>query len=104
MKITDNCSMRDKRIEKKLRDMELLIDKVDASNTLSKTDFTMILVSTLELFIDIYRITEDNTTVGKTLLEYTGVEVKDACFRVGAAKNFSEDHNYVIAVMQELGK
>ena len=102
MKITDKCSMRDKKIETKLRKLESLIDMLNADNTANKDTFINMFVLVLELLIDAYKTLEDNTAPGKTLLEYTGAEVKDACFRVGAAKNFDNDPDYVIAVMQEL--
>ncbi len=102
MRITDKCSMRDKRIEKKLRDMELLVDQMGHENRPEKETFISLFVMTLELFIDAYHVLEDNTLPGKTLIEYTPTEVKDACFRVGEAKHFGNDPDFVIAVMQEL--
>ena len=102
MKITDKCSMRDKKIETKLRTLESLIDTMNADNTANKDTFINIFVLVLELLIDAYKTLEDNTAPGKTVLDFTGVEVKSAVFRVGAAKNFDNDADFVIAVMQEL--
>lgn len=87
-----------------LRDLDGKVDQLTNSNTLSKEGFINIFMLTVELLIDAFKQIEDNTTPAKTLLDYTAPEVKDACFRVGAAKNFQEDHEFVMAVMQELGK
>ena len=102
MKLVDNCSLRNKRVEKMLRDLDSKVDTLTNANTLNKEAFIDVFMLTVELLIDAFKQIEDNTTPAKTLLDYTGKEVQDAVFRVGASKNFDHDADYVIAVMQEL--
>ena len=102
MKLVDTCSLRNKKVEKMLRDMDLQIEIFESFSKMKKETFFEIFMLNMELMIEAFRMMENNTVPGKTLLDFTGEEVKDACFRVGAAKNFSNDADYVIAVMQEL--
>ena len=86
-----------------LRDLELKIDSIDAAAHMDKSTFIYIFVQTLELFLECYRQIEDNTVPGKTLLEYTREEIRDACLRVGQTSAFGNDDEFVMAVMQTLG-
>lgn len=104
MRLVDNCSLRNKRVEKMLRDLDSKVDTLTNANTLNKEAFIDVFMLTVELLIDAFKQIEDNTTPGKTLLEYSRAEIKDACLRVGEAKHFAEDSEFVMAVMQELGK
>lgn len=104
MKIIDKCTLRDKKVSKMLRDLESHIDKMESAAKMNKENFMAIFMLTMDLLLECYRQIENNTTPAKTLLDYTGMEVRDAVFRVGAAKNFDNDADYVMAVMQELTK
>ena len=104
MKIVDRMNIKDKNAEKLLREVDACIDHMALSNALKKTDFVELHSGVLELLIMVFKQLQDNRSPAKTLLEFTGNEVKDACLRVGPSKVFSQDHDYVIAVMQELTK
>ena len=104
MKIVDRFTIRDKRSEKIIRDIDTMIDVLSNSNKLDKALFVEINMAFLELLIEAFKRLDDNSTPAKTLLDYTGAEVRDACLRVGLARHFDEDYNYVIAVLQELTK
>ncbi len=104
MKIIDTCSLRNKKVEKMLRELDHHIDMVQVTPLPKKEVFMEIFMLTMELFIEGFRQMENNTTPAKTLLDYTGIEVRDACFRVGKSSVFQNDSDYVIAVMQELTK
>ena len=104
MKIVDRMKLKDKTSEKTIRDIDHLIDKMSASNMLNKGDYIEIQSLILELLINLFKRMENNTSPAKTLLDFTGLEVKDACLRVGSCKVFANDADYVIAVMQELTK
>jgi hypothetical protein len=104
MKITDRMVLRDKRVEKKIRALEVEVDKLQARAALSQDNFVAIQSISLELFITAFKRFEDNTTPGKTLMDFTGREVQHACNCVGPSRVFEEDRDFVIAVMQELTK
>ena len=104
MRIIDTCHLRNKKVEKMLRELDHQVEKIQAAPLPKKENFIEIFMLTVELLIEGFRQMENNTTPAKTLLDYTELEVKDACFRVGKAKNFDNDSGYVMAVMQELTK
>lgn len=104
MKITDRFKIKDKASEKIIREMEASLDNLSNSKVLDKKHFMNVHYSTMELFITVFKRLDKNRSPAKTLLEFTGGDVKDACFRVGPSKVFEHDADYVIAVMQELTK
>lgn len=104
MKIVDTCNLRNKKVEKMLRDLDKHVDLLEHDGKPMKERFMNIFMLTLELFIESFKQMENNTAPGKTLMDYTGEDIRNACNRVGEAKNFDDDHNYVIAVLQELTK
>ncbi len=104
MKIIDRCVLRDKRVEKMIRELDHQVEIMSHAAVLQKENFMEIFMLTVELLIEGFRTLENNTTPAKTLLEYTRLEVLDACNRVGASSIFDNDRDYVIAVMQELTK
>lgn len=104
MRIIDRCVLRNKRVEKMLRDLDHQVEILENASKLDKNTFMEIFTLTLELMIEAYRTMENNTTPAKTLLDYTGNEINDACNRVGSSHVFSADRDFVIAVLQELTK
>ena len=104
MKITDRFVIRNKMAERSMRDLDLLIDKMSNSGVLNKQDYIEVQATVMELLIAVFKQLENNVTPAKTLLDYTGVEVQDACTRVGPSNVFAHDRDFVIAVMQELTK
>ena len=104
MKLIDTCSLRNKKVEKMLRELDHHVDMMQAAPIPKKENFMEIFILTVELLIESFRQMENNTTPAKTLLDFTGIEVRDACFRVGKCSVFDNDPDYVIAVMQELTK
>ena len=104
MKIIDRLVLKDKTTEKTLRDLDKTLDQLDNSNSLNKEHFMEAHHLMLELLVTAFKRLDDNRSPARTLLDFTGKEVQDACFRVGSSKNFDDDSNYVIAVMQELTK
>jgi len=104
MKITDRLVLRDKTTEDTLRRLETALDRLSNSNALEKESFMEAHFLMLELLVTAFKRLENNSTPGKTLLDYTGKEVQDAVNRVGPSHVFDEDADYVIAVMQELTK
>ena len=104
MKIVDRMNIKDKNAEKTIRDVDNLIEHMSVSNILNKGHYIEIQSLTLELLITVFKRLDNNRSPAKTLLEFTGAEVIDACLRVGPSKVFEDDAEYVIAVMQELTK
>lgn len=104
MKLVDRLKIKDKTSERTLRDLDALIDKMSASGILNKGDYVEVQHLIIELFVTVFKRLADNRSPAKTLLDFTGAEVRDACFRVGPSKVFEHDTDYVIAVMQELTK
>ena len=104
MKITDRLVLKDKTSEKTLRQLSDALDHLDASPTLSKVHFMETHFLMLELLVSAFKRLDDNSSPAKTLLDFTGREVQDACLRVGPSQVFENDSDYVIAVMQELTK
>ena len=104
MRVTDRFVIRDKVSESTLRNLEQVIDTMAGSNKLDKNNFLEVQYVVMELLITLFKRLDNNTTPAKTLLDFTGIEVRDACFRVGESTAFEKDSDYVIAVMQELTK
>jgi hypothetical protein len=104
MKITDRFKIRDKVTEQMVRHMDSVLDQLEASTVFNKKLFMDLQYTTMELLIKVFKQLENNTTPAKTLLDFDGQEVQDACLRVGSSTVFASDRDFVIAVMQELTK
>lgn len=104
MRITDRFIVRDKTVEKMVRDLDVLIAKMANSGILNKDDYIEVQSTVMELLVKLFKQLENNVSPAKTLLDYTGKEMHDACIRVGPSAAFDADRDYVHAVILELTK
>jgi len=102
MKLTDRLNIRNKQAEKLLREADEALTNLSNSGTLDKRLFMELNGAILEALLIAFKQLDNNTTPAKTLLEFTGRDIRDACLRVGPSQVFEADDQYVIAVLQEL--
>lgn len=104
MKVTDRFTVRDKGVEKMVRQLGVEVAILTNCSAPNKDNMVELSSLTLELFLKVFKQLENNITTPKTLLDYTEREIKDACLRAGPSARFQEDHQFVQDVMKRLTK